>query len=104
MGIVKSQGYYYWVKRVPKRYQGLALSAAGKPVQQVRQALHSDSKAEAQIKATKVEAERMAEWESLFAGDGGSARAHYEAARKLGPSQTYPGGAAKSLKTGKPTI
>lgn len=89
MGIVKSQGYYYWVKRVPKRYLGLVLSAAGKPVQQVRQALHTDSKVAAQVKATQVEAEKMAEWEALFAGDGGSARAHYEAARKLAAARGY---------------
>ena len=83
MGIVKDRGRYYWVKRVPKRYLGLVRGSDGLPVSQVRQALHTDSKAEAQAKAAQIEVARQAEWEALAAGDSGSARAHFEAARKL---------------------
>lgn len=84
MGIVKRRGQnYYWVKRVPKRYAGFVLSANGNPVQQVRQSLNTDSKTEALAKAAQVESERLAEWECLLAGDHGTAREHYEAARKL---------------------
>ncbi len=83
MGIVKDRGRYYWVKRVPKCYHGLVLGKDGQPVSQVRQALHTDSKTEALAKAAHIETSRLAEWESLAAGDSGSARAHFEAARKL---------------------
>ena len=56
MGIVKRRGqHYYWVKRIPKRYAGLLLSADGKPVQQVRVSLNTESKVEALAKAAQVE-------------------------------------------------
>ncbi|WP_299895759.1 DUF6538 domain-containing protein [uncultured Ruegeria sp.] len=83
MGIVNDRGRYYWVKRVPKRFKGLVRGQDGQPVTQVRQALHTDSKAEALAKAAQIEVARMAEWEALAAGDNGSARAHYESAKKL---------------------
>lgn len=83
MGIVKDRGRYYWVKRVPKRFAGLVVGKDGKPVTQVRQALHTDSKVEAQAKAAQVEVARMAEWEALAMGDSGSARAHFEMAQRL---------------------
>ena len=60
MGITKDRGYYYWVKRVPKRFEGLVLGSDGKPVKQVRQALFTDSRAEAELKAVQIEAARMA--------------------------------------------
>jgi len=90
VGIVKRSGqFYYWVKRIPKRYIGLVLSADGKPVQQVRQSLNTESKTEALAKAAQVEMERLAEWEALLAGDHGSAREHYEAARKLAAAHGF---------------
>lgn len=89
MGITKDRGYYYWVKRVPKRFEGLVLGSDGKPVKQVRQALFTDSRAEAELKAVQIEAARMAEWEAIAAGDSKSARAHYEAARKLAQARGF---------------
>ncbi|QDF14277.1 integrase [Dinoroseobacter phage vB_DshS-R4C] len=83
MGITKDRGRWYWVKRVPKRFEGLVVGSDGKPVKQVRQALHTDSETEARAKAAQIEAARLAEWEALRAGDAGQARAHYEAAREL---------------------
>lgn len=90
MGIVRDRGRYYWVKRVPKRFAGLVRGADGQPVSQVRQALHTDSEAEAKIKAAQVEAARLAEWEAMAAGDAGSARQHYQAARKLAQARGFP--------------
>ncbi len=81
MGVVQDRGRFYWVKRVPKRYAGYVLGNDGKPVSQVRQALHTDSRAEAIRKAALIENERLAEWESLLAGDHGTAREHYLAAQ-----------------------
>lgn len=89
MGIVNDRGRYYWVKRIPKRYAGLVRGADGQPVSQVRQALHTDSKPEAKSKAAQIEAERMAEWEAMLAGDNASARAHYEAARELAQARGF---------------
>lgn len=90
MSIHKDRGRYYWVKRVPKRFAGLVRGADGQPVSQVRQALHTDSLPEAKIKAAQVEAARLAEWEAMAAGDSGSARQHYEAARKLAQARGFP--------------
>jgi len=90
MGLTRDRGRYYWVKRVPTRYQGLVIGRDGKPVTQVRQALHTDSLEEARHKAAQVEAARLAEWEALAAGDGASARRHYEAARNLAAANGYP--------------
>lgn len=89
MGIVNDRGRYYWVKRIPKRYAGLVRGADGQPVTQVRQALHTDSKPEARLKAAQIEAARMAEWEAMLAGDAASARAHYEAARTLAQARGF---------------
>lgn len=89
MGITRDRGRYYWVKRVPKRFHGLVLSSDGKPVSQVRQALFTDSKVEAVRKAAEVEQMRLSEWEALAAGDGGSARAYYLAARKLAEARGF---------------
>lgn len=89
MGIVKDRGWYYWVKRVPKRFSGLVLGANGLPVSQVRQALHTDSLSEAKAKAIKIEASRLAEWEAIAASDHASARAHYEAAKELAHARGY---------------
>lgn len=83
MGVTKDRGRWYWVKRVPRRFAGLVRGTDGKPVKQVRQALHTDSETEARAKAAQIEAARLAEWECLRAGDTGQARRHYEAARDL---------------------
>ncbi len=90
MGILNDRGRYYWVKRVPKRFAGLVRGVDGQTVTQVRQALHTDNKAEAKIKAAQIEGARLAEWEALAAGDSASARKHYEAARKLAAARGFP--------------
>ncbi|MEM8849287.1 MAG: tyrosine-type recombinase/integrase [Pseudomonadota bacterium] len=90
MGIVNDRGRWYWVKRVPKRFAGLVTGADGKPVGQVRQALHTGDKSEAKVKAAQIEAARLAEWEAMAAGDAGSARRHYEAARELAAARGFP--------------
>ena len=83
MGITCDRGRWYWVKRVPRRFQGLVRGADGRPESQVRQTLHTDSRSEALRKAAQVEAARLAEWEALAAGHAADARRHYEAARAL---------------------
>ncbi len=102
MGIINDRGRFYWVKRVPKRFAGLVLGADGKPITQVRQALHTDNKTEAKLKAAQVEAARMAEWEALAAADHASARAHYEAAKKLAQARGYPYRPVATLIAGDP--
>jgi hypothetical protein len=97
MGITCDRGRWYWVKRVPARYQGVVRGADGHPVSQVRQALHTDSRAEALRKAAKVEAERLAQWEALLAGEMGAARAHYEAARRIAEARGFAYRAAPDL-------
>lgn len=89
MGITEDRGRWYWVKRVPKRFLGHVRGADGQPVKQVRQALHTDSEAEAKLKAVQVEAARLAEWEAMRAGDVESARKHYEAARNLAQARGF---------------
>lgn len=89
MGIVNDRGRFYWVKRVPKRYLGLVLGVNGKPVSQVRQALHTSDRAEAKTKAAHVEAARLSEWEALATGDHDNARASYEAAKRLSRSRGF---------------
>lgn len=68
---------------------GYVLGKDGQPVSQVRRALHTDSKIEAQAKIAQIEASRMAEWEAMEAGDSGSARAHYKAAKKLAQARGF---------------
>lgn len=101
MGIAITKGRYYWVKRVPKRFAGLVLGVDGQPVSQVRQALHTDSRTEAAVKAVQVEAARMAEWEAISAGDGVSARKHFEAARRLAQARGFPYTPAPELLSGE---
>ncbi|WP_282129368.1 tyrosine-type recombinase/integrase [Roseobacter litoralis] len=100
MGIVKNRGRFYWVKRIPKRYLGVVRSVDGEVVQQARQALHTDSRTEALKKAALVEAEKLAEWEALLAGDEGNARKHYQAARDLAQARGYPYKAMSDLAGG----
>lgn len=89
MGIVNDRGRYYWVKRVPKRFHGLVRGKDGQPVSQVRQALHTDSKAEAQAKAAQIEVAKMAEWEAIAVKDDKSASKHFQAARKLAEARGF---------------
>ena len=89
MGIVKDRGRYYWVKRIPKKFRGLVLGQNGKPVTQVRQALHTDSKTDALAKAAQVEALRLAEWKAIAAGDSDSAYQNYRAARELAQARGF---------------
>lgn len=89
MGLTLDRGRFYWVKRVPKRYLGLVRGEDGKPVTQVRAALHTDSRAEAVRKAKQVEAARLAEWEALLHGDTVSAHRHYDAARRLAAARGF---------------
>lgn len=77
MGITKDRGYWYFVKRVPKRF-----SHVDKRIQ-VRRALWTDSERDARAKAPAVEAEFMAYWEALAAGRKHDAAAAYEAAKRL---------------------
>ncbi len=89
MSVVNDRGRYYWVKRVPKRFLGLVLGRNGTPVTQVRQALHTDSLAEAKSKAAQIEALRLAEWEAMSSGAFGSAREHYRMAQQLARARGY---------------
>ena len=89
MGITCDRGRWYLVKRVPRRLAGLILGRDGKPISQVRVALRTDSKAEARRKAPAVEAEILAEWEAVAAGNSGSARARYQAARDLAAAKGF---------------
>ena len=77
MGITKDRGYWYFVKRVPRRF------AHVDPRSQVRTALHTDSRSEALARAPAVEAEFLAMWEALAAGEVTDAARRYEAARQL---------------------
>lgn len=89
MGVTLDRGRFYWVKRVPKRYLGLVVGDDGKPVTQVRAALHTDSRAEANRKAKQVEAARLAEWEALLHGDTVAAHRHYDAAKRLAAARGF---------------
>ncbi|UFS65026.1 hypothetical protein LO749_00150 [Paracoccus denitrificans] len=94
MGITKDRGYWYFVKRVPKRF------AHVDPRQKVTRALWTDSEREARIKAAAVEAEVMAYWEALVAGQADDAAAAYEAARKLAQARGFPYRPAAELAAG----
>lgn len=89
MGITQISGRFYWVKRIPKRYAAVVLGDDGRPVTQVRQALHTDSVAEARVKAAQIEAARLAEWEATLAGDRHGAAQHYAAARALAEARGF---------------
>lgn len=80
MGITLDRGYWYFVKRVPKRFAHVDSR------QKVTKALWTDSEREARIKAASVEAEYLAYWEGLAAGESDDAAAAYEAARRLAKS------------------
>lgn len=89
MGITCDRGRWYFVKRVPRRFAGLILGRDGRPVSQVRVALRTDSRAEARAKAPAVEAEILAYWEAVAAGNTADARARYTAARDLAQARGF---------------
>ncbi|GHE03722.1 integrase [Defluviimonas sp. 20V17] len=89
MGITRDRGRYYFVLRVPKRFEGVVVGKDGKPVSQVRKALFTDSRNEALAKAKQVEAATMAQWEALVAGDEISAHRHYMNARKIAETRGF---------------
>lgn len=94
MGITKDRGYWYFVKRVPKRFAHVDLR------QKVTRALWTDSEREAKIKAAAVEAEFMAYWEALAAGRSDDAVASYDAAVKLAHARGFPYRPASDLASG----
>lgn len=94
MGITLDRGYWYFVKRVPKRY------AHVDPRQKVTQALWTDSEREARAKAPAVEAEFMAYWEALAAGESRDASAAFEATRKLAKARGFAYRSAADLAAG----
>lgn len=83
MGTTNDRGRWYLVKRVPKRFAHLD------PRVIVRVALRTDSKREAEAKAPAVEAELVAYWEALAAGDSLGAAARYAAAVRLAESRGF---------------
>jgi hypothetical protein len=83
MGITNDRGRFYFVKRVPRRFQHID------PRSQVRVALHTDSREEARRKAPQVEAGLLAYWEALAAGNGDDAAAQYRAARALAAARGF---------------
>jgi integrase len=89
-GTDRSGEKFSYLKRVPKRYAGLVKSENGKPLKEVRIALRTDSRTEAEAKAAQIERALFAEWEALLAGDEGTARAHYLAARSLAEARGFP--------------
>ncbi|WP_227271213.1 DUF6538 domain-containing protein [Roseobacter weihaiensis] len=100
MGITNDRGRYYFVMRVPKRFKGIVCGKDGKPVSQVRQALHTDSRDEANAKAKQVEAAFLAQWEALAAGDGEAAHKHYTNARKIASAHGFTYRQIDDLNTG----
>ncbi len=89
MGVTFDRGRWYFVKRVPRRFAGLILGRDGRPVSQVRVALRTDSRAEARAKAPAVEAEILAQWEAVAAGNTDDARVRYTAARALAEARGF---------------
>lgn len=94
MGITKDRGYWYFVKRVPKRF------AHVDPRQKVTRALWTNSERDARIKAAAVEAEFMAYWEALAAGRSDDAVASYDAAVKLAHAHSFLYRPASDLPSG----
>lgn len=94
MGITKDRGYWYFVKRVPKRFAHVDAR------QRVTRALWTDSEREARAKAPAVEAEFMAYWEALAAGESADAAAAYDAAKRLAQARGFPYRRAADLAAG----
>lgn len=83
MGIQNKGGRWIFVKRVPKRFQHVDSRTFA------RIALNTDSKSEAERKAPAIEAEVMAFWEALAAGQGEDAQRRYDAARTLAEAHGF---------------
>lgn len=83
MGITKDRGWWYYVRRVPKRF------AHVDPRPRITRALFTDSESEARKKAVVVEAEIMAYWEALAAGRSQDAAAAFDAAKRLATARGF---------------
>ncbi|MEM9761550.1 MAG: tyrosine-type recombinase/integrase [Pseudomonadota bacterium] len=94
MGITFDRGGWYAVKRVPKRFAHIDRRT------QVRECLHTDSKAEATAKEPQVVAAWMARWEALAAGAAQDAFAYERAARELAQARGFPYRALTEIATG----
>ncbi len=94
MGLQNDRGRWYYVKRVPKRFQKFDRRVL------VRVALRTDSQTEARRKAPAVEAELFAYWEARAAGRDLDAVRRYEAARNLAAARGFPYRPAAELAEG----
>ena len=83
MGITEDRGRFYFVMRVPKRYQNVDTRS------QVRQALHTDSRSEAIRKAPAIEEQFIAYWEDLLTGNDADAKSRWDTARRLAASKGF---------------
>ena len=81
MGIFEKDGRYSFVKRVPKRFQHVDSR------RDVRIALKTDSRTEAERKAPQVEAELIAYWEALADGRSQEAKTRYDALARIAAAQ-----------------
>lgn len=97
VGISRNRGYWYFVKRVPKRFAHVDQRV------QVRRALWTDSEREARAKAPAVEAEFLAYWEALAAGRANDATAAFEAAKRFSQARGFSYLAASDLAAGSVT-
>lgn len=83
MGLMLDRGWWYYVKRVPKRF------AHVDPRPKITRALFTDSETEARRKAVAVETEIFAYWEALAAGRANDAAAAYDAAKRLAAARGF---------------
>lgn len=81
MGIFEKDGRYSFVKRVPKRFQHVDKR------RDVRIALKTDSRKEAERKAPQVEAELIAYWEALVDGRSSDAQERFDAVSRIATTQ-----------------
>lgn len=87
--LIRFRNTFYFVKRVPKRYEGLVLGTNGRPVQQVRRCLHTDSLSLARTMAPSIEAQVLAEWEALWEAAQSSSPTTVDTAQKLAKSHGF---------------
>ncbi|MFS8181363.1 DUF6538 domain-containing protein [Pseudovibrio denitrificans] len=83
MGITCDRGRYYFVKRVPKRYQKFD------PRSRVTIALHTDSREIALTKSGPIEAQLLSYWEALRTGSSEDADALANALRELAQASGF---------------
>ena len=84
MGLLRRGGRWHFSMRVPRRFAHVD----GR--EYVRASLHTDSERIARAKAAALEADFIAYWEALAAGDASDALARYEAARRLAAARGWP--------------